>query len=61
MGMDAWVEVKFYDNKNKKIRTKVLDCYKGGATCEEIKIPRNAQSVIVCFTTSDEECENCTD
>lgn len=61
MGMGAWVKVKFYNSRNEKIRTKILDCDKARANCKEIKIPKNATSVVVCFTTSYEKCENCTD
>lgn len=61
MGMEAWVQVKFFDEYNNQIRTVTLDCYKCRAECREITIPSDAKSVIVCFTTSNEGCENCTD
>lgn len=60
MGMDACVRVKFYDAQNNEIRNVILNCYKTRARCEEIKLPKNAKSVIVCFTTEYEKCENCT-
>lgn len=59
--MSAWVKVKFYSDKNKKIRTVVLSCPEATANCKEIKIPKNAKSVVVCFTNSYEKCENCTE
>lgn len=61
MGMSAWVNVTFYNENNNEIRRVILVCEKCVAKCKEIKIPKDAKSVIVCFTTSYEECENCTD
>lgn len=60
MGMNACVRVKFYDNQNNEIRSEILSCYKNRARCKEIKLPKSARSVIVCFTTEYESCENCT-
>lgn len=61
MGLDAWVNVKFFNSENEQVGNQLLDCYKCSATCKEIKIPNGAKSLVVCFTTEYEDCDNCTD
>lgn len=60
MSINACVKIKFYDDQNNEIRSAILNCPKTRARCKEIKLPKNAKSLIVCFTTERESCENCT-
>lgn len=59
MGLDALVKIKFFDDDNIESRCVILNCIKSQAKCKEIRIPKNARSVVVCFTTSRDSCENC--
>lgn len=59
MSLDAWVKIKFFDDNNNETRCVILNCVKCRARCKEIRIPKNARSVVVCFTTASDSCENC--
>lgn len=57
--MHAQIKVTFFDSANEKIESDILDCYGREVNCEEFIIPKDATSVVVCYTNEYRNCENC--
>lgn len=55
----AHIKVKFFNAENEIINSSLLDICEYRSNCQTVEIPSNSMSVIVCFTTEYDRCENC--
>lgn len=58
MGMDAGINVYFYNKEGKQIRKEYVDCYNYKANARKFLTPTDTNEVKVCFST---EYDNITD